>query len=292
MFFPFADDNPTRRTPVLTYGLLAINTAVFLWWLQLAPERRQETTVRHGFIPARIAQLAQPKPLQVVLQQPGRDPLFHRPVMLRRQFQLDPNPVHIGLSLLTCMFMHGGWMHLIGNMWFLWIFGNNVEDRLGHGVFLLFYLSGGVLASACHWLTDPTSTTPVIGASGAVAAVLGGYAITWPWARVHTLIFLVFFITVIDVPALIVLGVWFLGQLLEGNRAAVAGAEAGVAWWAHVGGFVAGALLMPLLSAISGAEDDAQTGWFNDDDDDDTLRHGLRGGGRRPPDDPRHEPRW
>src|SRR3989337_1493039 len=105
------------------------------------------------------------------------------------------------------MFMHGGWIHLITNMWMLWIFGNNIEDRLGHLLFVAFYLVGGLLATFCHWVTDPNSTMPVVGASGAVAAVLGGYAVTYPTAKVRTLIFLVF-IMVVDLPALVVLGLW------------------------------------------------------------------------------------
>jgi len=137
-------------------------------------------------------------------------------------------------------------MHLIGNMWFLWIFGNNIEDRLGIIAYILLYMLGGLLATATHWLTDPSSTTPVIGASGAVAAILGAYAITWPWARIHTLVFLLFFVTIVDVPALIVLGVWFLGQVVAGMQ----GMSQGVAIAAHIGGFVAGMLMMPVFRTV------------------------------------------
>jgi membrane associated rhomboid family serine protease len=165
---------------------------------------------------------------------------------------LRPDPGEILLSLLTCMFMHGGWLHLIGNMWFLWLFGNNVEDRLGHVSYLIFYLVGGFIGSFAHWAINPESTSAVIGASGAVAAVLGAYAITWPWARVHTLIFIIIFIDVIDVPALGVLGLWFLLQLIEAHGQLGLNVSGGVAWWAHVGGFVAGMVLMPLLSRLLG----------------------------------------
>ena len=153
-------------------------------------------------------------------------------------------------QFFTCMFLHGSWMHLLGNMWFLWLFGNNVEDRLGSVTFLVLYLLGGMLGSCCHWARGPASFAPVIGASGAVATILGAYAVTWPWARVRTLVILVVFITLIELPAMVVLGGWFLLQLLEGTEAGVA---QNVAWWAHIGGFVAGVVLMPLFGDAVGA---------------------------------------
>jgi membrane associated rhomboid family serine protease len=165
------------------------------------------------------------------------------------------------------MFLHGGWMHLLSNMWFLWLFGNNVEDRLGHVVYLVFYLLGGLAALFCHWLTDPASAVPVIGASGAVAAVLGAYAITFPFARIRTLVFLLVFVTIVDLPALLVLGVWFLGQLLEARASLNLEVDGGVAFMAHVGGFVAGLILMPLLGGTRPPEDegprriDADSSW-------------------------------
>ena len=184
-------------------------------------------------------------------------------------------------GLLGYMWLHGGFFHLLGNMWFLWIFGNNVEDRLGGGLYLTIYLLGGVLASGCHWMFQQGSPVPVIGASGAVAAILGAYAVTWPWARVHTLVFLFFFVTIIDLPALLVLGVWFIGQLLSGLGQGQ-GEAAGVAWWAHIGGFLAGMLLMPLLESWAKPEQPS--------------------GRQRPPrprrpfepdwDDPPRDPRW
>ena len=171
-----------------------------------------------------------------------------------KRVPLPPDRGEIYFSLISCMFMHGGLMHLAGNMWFLWLFGNNVEDRLGPGLFLFFYLLGGLLGSGCHWmLQDPNSLTPLIGASGAVATVLGAYAVTWPWARVHTLVFIIIFVTIIDLPALFVLGTWFLLQIWEAQKGVV-GPQ--VAWWAHIGGFLAGMILMPLLS--SGEEDEEE----------------------------------
>jgi membrane associated rhomboid family serine protease len=150
------------------------------------------------------------------------------------------------------MFLHGSLLHLLGNLWFLYLFGNNVEDRLGPGRFLFLYLLGGVSASLSHWLADPGSQVPVIGASGAVAAILGAYTVTWPWARVYTLVFLFIFVTVIEVPALLVNGIWFLGQIFAGEQAR--GGSGGVAWWAHVGGFLTGAALMFVLNSFRHAD--------------------------------------
>ena len=138
-------------------------------------------------------------------------------------------------------------MHLLTNMWFLWIFGNNVEDRLGHLVYAVFYVLGGLFAVMLHWVMLPDSEMPVVGASGAVAAVLGAYAITFPTARVRALVL----IFLADVPAFVFLGIWFLIQLWQGLQ----GMQEGVAWWAHVGGFAAGLILMPLLSLGSSASD-------------------------------------
>ncbi len=254
MLFPFRDVNPARSTPFVTYGLVAVNALVFLW-LSLLPSGEQQLVVlERGFIPARVGQLWEPEVLTVDI--PMEKVRTVRGVFVRvERFELPPAPRQILLSLLTCMFLHGGWWHLIGNMWFLWIFGNTVEDRLGPVVYLLFYLGGGLLATATHWLIAPASTAPVIGASGAVAAVLGAYAVTWPWARIQTLLFLFVFFTVVELPALVVLGLWFLGQVVEASQALNLPGNAlhyasGVAWWAHIGGFLAGVLLMPPMSRL------------------------------------------
>jgi membrane associated rhomboid family serine protease len=244
MLLPFHDDNPTRRTPWATCAIIAVNVAAFLWTLQLSAPQQQQLFFQSGFVPARLTHLEEPKPI---------------PVAGERNLVLAPMPPQqVLLSLLTCMFLHGGWLHLLGNMWFLWVFGNNVEDRLGTVPYLAFYLVGGILASLCHWLLvrgNPAATMPVVGASGAVAAVLGAYAITWPWARVHTLVFLLIFVTVIDLPALLVLGVWFAGQLLS-VVTADPDTTVNVAFWAHIGGFLAGMLLMPLLTGLLGSDHD------------------------------------
>ncbi len=254
MIFPFHDENPTKRTPLFTFAIIAVNAVVFLGSLQLSAEDRTVLWYARGFVPARIAQLAEPRPLIVDVPVEAAPPLVPRGMVAVRRLQLPPVRGQILLSLLTSMFLHGGWLHLIGNMWFLWVFGNNVEDRLGHVAFLAFYLLGGLVATACHWMTGPMSTTPVIGASGAVATMLGAYAITWPWARVKSLVFLFIIITVIDLPALLVLSVWFLVQLISATNADVH-MGGGVAWWAHVGGFLTGMLLMPFLSAVLNAGD-------------------------------------
>jgi membrane associated rhomboid family serine protease len=144
------------------------------------------------------------------------------------------------VSLVSSMFMHGGWLHLGGNMLYLWIFGNNVEDAMGHFRFVAFYLLCGAAAAAAQALSAPASTVPMIGASGAVSGILGAYLILHPFARVHTLIIIIFFVRIIELPALVVLGVWFMLQIMNSAGAA----EAGVAWYAHIGGFVAGLLLI------------------------------------------------
>jgi membrane associated rhomboid family serine protease len=263
MFFPFRDDNPTTRPAIVTYSLVAINVGALLWLGRL-PEAKQVAAVHQwGFVPARIAQLTTGQPIRFTVPEVVQGP-WGMVIERQRTFVLRPDPRQTVLSLVTAMFLHGGWMHLLGNMWFLAVFGNNVEDRLGHLPFLGFYLLGGLAASACHWAGQPNSLVPVVGASGAVAAVLGAYAVTWPWARVHTLVFLVIFVTILDFPALLVLGVWFLTQVLNATRQTGMGAN--VAWWAHVGGFLAGALLMPLLSAMFAPRQTARAARFHDSD--------------------------
>jgi len=262
MIFPFHDDNPTRRTPFVTFAIIGVNAVVFLGSLQLSPVQRGVLWYVRGFVPARIAGLIDDVPPEV---NPRTVPPGLREHVLAIDARRDVvvlRPLARGqtvLSLFTCMFLHGGWLHVIGNMWFLWIFGNNVEDRLGHVAFVLFYLLGGLFASACHWMIAPHSTTPVIGASGAVATMLGAYAVTWPWARVKSLVFLFVIITIVDLPALLVLGVWFLAQLLSATNTANLEMSGGVAWWAHVGGFLAGLVLMPLLSSLAGPTDGEQS---------------------------------
>lgn len=246
MLFPFSDNVPSRRTPVVTYAIIALNFIMLLLLLRLPEDRRQEAVLSSGFVPARISQLVHPRPIVVDFDRLVAQKHLDQVMVVREQYVLEPDRYQILLSLFTTMFLHSGWMHLLSNMWFLWIFGDNVEDRLGHVTYFFFYLLGGLMATACHWWNDPASTIPVVGASGAVAAVLGAYFITWPTARVRSLLVLFVFITIVDLPALVVLGIWFLGQVLNAMRVDL-DVSGGVAWWAHIGGFLAGMLLMFLL---------------------------------------------
>lgn len=248
MLLPLKDDNPIGRHAYVTYLLIVINVAVMIWQSSLTRLDDRIELVKHGFIPARIAQLTNPGlviNVPITLEQPERNVKFlgqqAKPVAI---VTLEPDHWQIFSTLLTTLFLHGGWLHLAGNMWFLWIFGNNVEERLGSFIYLPFYLVGGLLATACHWAFDPKSVMPVVGASGAIATILGAYAMTWPKARVKTLVFFGF-VTIIEIPAMVWLGLWFVGQLFD---ALVVGRSVGVAVWAHIGGFVAGIFLMPIMA--------------------------------------------
>lgn len=216
MILPIKDDNPTRRAPVLTVSILLLNVGVFFYSIALGSVGFDVFTLRMGLIPFEVTH--------------GVD-------------AISPTPIPLYLTFLTAMFMHGGWMHLGGNMLYLWIFGNNVEDTLGRLRFLFFYVFCGVAASLGHVLSDPDSTIPMVGASGAIAGILGGYLARFPGARVHVFVFLLFFIQIVRVPALLVLGVWFIIQLVNAS-ADSGGVGGGVAWYAHIGGFIAGYLLM------------------------------------------------
>jgi membrane associated rhomboid family serine protease len=249
--FPFADNNPTHRTPYVTYALILVNALAFLWFWRLDEREQLAVTFQYGFMPARIEQLKEKKVLDVPVGEPKLERIGIDMVQpVQAVVRLEPDRTEIIRSIFTCMFLHGSWMHLIGNMWFLYLFGNNIEDRLGHVLYIIFYIAGGLAATAVHYARYSDSMVPVIGASGAVSAVLGAYAVTYPFARVHTLIFIVIFVTVIDLPALAVLGLWFLGQLMSFVGELRFNISGGVAFLAHIGGFVAGAVAMPLLNAV------------------------------------------
>jgi membrane associated rhomboid family serine protease len=227
--FPLYDDNIRLRWPLLTGLLIALNLASWFLLQGFGMERPlAESICLHGLIPADLLGIA-PAGHQVALG----------PTLV---CVIDGKPGL--LSVFSSMFMHGGWFHLIGNLWFLWVFGDNVEDVMGSFRFLVFYLVSGIGAAAAQVLTDPASTVPMVGASGAIGGVMGAYARMFPHARVHTLLVLGFYITRIPVPALLMLGYWFALQLLSGFMAR---GEAGVAFWAHVGGFAAGLLLSFVL---------------------------------------------
>ncbi len=244
MLFPLYDLNPHERFPWLTVLVIGANIAVTAWTSSLRPREANQVALQHGFVPERLSQLGKGQPVNAPLLQQGRrqDQLVQVGVV-----RLSTAPAEVYSTFLTTMFLHGGWAHLIMNMWMLWIFGNNIEDRLGHLMYVCYYLIGGVVATLCHWAADPHSTIPVVGASGAVATVLGGYAITYPTAKVRTLVFF-FLITIVDLPALALLGLWFILQLFSGLVLLQGVPQEPVAFWAHIGGFVAGIVLMPLLS--------------------------------------------
>jgi len=217
---PLRDNIPHRRFPVVTTTLIAINVLVFLWELSLGPAL-DRAVMRYGVIPAHLVHGG------------------------------DRDALERFLPLVTSMFLHGGWAHIVGNMLYLWIFGDNVEDRLGRGGYLLFYLACGVASALAQVAAAPGSTMPMVGASGAIAGVLGAYIVLYPRSRVLTLIPILIFPWLVMIPAAVFLGLWFLLQLLSGSLelSARAGHAGGVAWFAHVGGFAVGAVIGLVLRA-------------------------------------------
>jgi membrane associated rhomboid family serine protease len=223
---PLRDTVPSSRFPLVTMSLIVVNVLVFLAEINMDAVALERFFQSWGIVPLRFTHAR--------LQSGGNY-----------------------FTLLSSMFLHGGWMHIIGNMWSLWIFGDNVEDRMGRGGFLLFYLLSGLAAGAVHVVTNPASRVPTVGASGAIAGVMGAYLLLFPHASVVTMVPIFFFLQVVEIPAVFFLGFWFLSQLFSGTLSlAAAGAQAeGVAWWAHIGGFVVGFLwAVPLRrqTAITG----------------------------------------
>jgi membrane associated rhomboid family serine protease len=229
---PLRDANPTRRPAVLTFLLIAACILTFLYEWSLQGRGGEEALFRF-FLEYGVV----PRDLTAAL---GRGDLLSGEVA----------------AIATSMFLHGGWLHLGGNMLYLWIFGNNIEDRLGRPIFLLFYLAGGVVAALTQVVIAPESRVPLVGASGAIAAVLGMYFVLYPSARVQSLVFLGFFVSLVAVPAVIVLGLWFVLQLLPGfaSLGADDAASGGVAFFAHIGGFVMGMACGLLARARPGAQ--------------------------------------
>jgi membrane associated rhomboid family serine protease len=221
--FPLKDDNPTRTTPVVTVGLIILNALVFVYQFSLegggpdGTRAGQAFVAEFGLVPCRLTGAC------------------------RAAADL-PSPI---LTIFSSMFMHGGLFHIGGNMLYLWIFGNNVEDTLGHGRFLTFYLLSGIAAALAQTAVGPSSPVPMVGASGAVSGVLGAYLLLFPHAYVTTLIILGFFFRLVQVPAVVVLGFWIVVQVLNGLGSF--GASGGVAFFAHIGGFLAGMALLFLL---------------------------------------------
>jgi membrane associated rhomboid family serine protease len=208
--FPIRDTQPSYTRPVVTMALIAVNALVFLFELSLDPWSRNAFVAAYGLVPENFA----------------------------------------WANVLTSMFLHGGWMHLLGNMWFLWIFGDNVEDVLGHGKFLGFYLGCGAVAGLTQTLLSTDPRVPMVGASGAIAGVMGAYMVKFPHSRILSLVTIIFFFTTIEVPAWLMLVYWFATQFFSGvgTIAYSHASQGGVAFFAHVGGFVAGAILISLLA--------------------------------------------
>lgn len=218
---PLHDDNPTTLWPVVTISLIVLCIVVFLWQVSLPERAAFEATIGYGAIPAVLfGQARLPPGLEVV-------PPF--------------------ATLLTSMVLHGGWLHIIGNMLYLWTFGNNVEDSMGHGRFIVFYILCGIAAALAHAVQDIQSTVPMIGASGAISGVLAAYLLLYPKARILVLVWLGLFVTTVRVPAMVVLGFWILLQIVNLALASASDEPGGVAWMAHVGGFAAGLVLLPVF---------------------------------------------
>jgi membrane associated rhomboid family serine protease len=220
--FPLKDTVPRREAPFVVWALIAANALVFFFERSLPGPVLVRFIELFGVVPARYT-----------------SPEWASAVGLQG---------HNYWPFLTYMFLHGGWLHIIGNMWFLWIFGDNVEDRMGHRRFLFFYLLCGFSAVLIYLIINPESTVPTLGASGAISGVMGAYFLMFPTARVLTLIPIFFFPYIVELPALIFIGFWFLFQLISGASSMVeAQTGQGIAWWAHIGGFITGMVLLPLF---------------------------------------------
>jgi membrane associated rhomboid family serine protease len=223
---PLRDNNPTTTTAYVNYGLIAANILVFLYQVSLTPQQLQRFLSAAALVPCQLSATC--------------------PIGAESQ------GIPEWMTLITSQFLHGGFLHIAGNMLFLWIFGNNIEDRLGHIKYLIFYLTCGVLAGLSQWIFSVNSTIPSLGASGAIAGVLGAYILRFPRAEILTLIPLGFFITTARLPAYLFLGFWFVQQAFYGLaslqvRTNVGMESGGIAYWAHAGGFVFGAILGPLF---------------------------------------------
>jgi membrane associated rhomboid family serine protease len=255
---PLSDLNPTRRFPWATILLIVVCVAVYF---VLQPVGHHGL-FHFGLVETDVEELEfslgrAAIPCEITHDRPLTDDEVRATYNEGKTAACgigDPHsPAHVPgknvyLALLYSMFLHGSIAHLAGNMLFLWVFGNNIEDSMGHTRFVAFYLLCGVVAAASQLLVDPGSRVPMVGASGAISGVMGAYILLYPRVRVHTLLTLGFFITTVTLPAYVILGYWFVLQLLLGTVGALAGAQGGVAFWAHVGGFVAGLVLIKLFA--------------------------------------------
>ena len=215
---PLKDKNPSSTFPFVNYVLIAANLLVFFYELSLGPQLN-DFILKYGLISHRYFYYV----------------AHHTHFMTRY------------IPFFSSMFLHGGWMHVIGNMWFLYIFGDNVEDRLGHGKYLIFYLLSGLAAAVIQLLSSVGSLVPTIGASGAISGVLGAYLVMFPRAKVVTLLPIFFFFDIIDISAMLFIGFWFVMQFVSGLQTVGIDTTGGIAWWAHIGGFLAGVLMVPIF---------------------------------------------
>jgi len=222
---PLRDVNPSRGTPYVNYAIIAACILFFLYEIQLGAQQLERFLLEYGLVPAKIS----------------HPELFQNASLMDRY-----------LPFLTSMFLHGGWLHLIGNMWVLYIFGDNIESRLGHGRYFVFYILCGLLAASIQLFSNFNSRVPTIGASGAIAGVMGSYFVLYPRARVLALIPIFFFFTLMEVPAYVFLGFWFILQFFSGTFALMDTTErvGGIAWWAHIGGFIGGIVLLQVFQAL------------------------------------------
>ena len=231
-FFPLFDDNPSRRTPWIAWAIIAICALVFFWQQSLPPQSERLAFFQFGFVPANASGAA----------------------LLPAELVVIP----AWATVITAMFLHGGWMHIGGNMIYLWIFGDNVEDAMGPVKFVIFYLLCGGAAALAQFAIDPASRVPMVGASGGIAGILGAYLVLHPRAAIRTFILIVIFVRFINLPAWLVLGIWIGGQFLA-VPGALSGANGGVAYFAHIGGFIAGMVLIPFFKRadipLFGADD-------------------------------------
>ena len=217
---PIRDRNPSGTFPYVTMGIIIINVLIFLYELSLG-SGLGEFIMKFGVVPLKVSYYSQVPDLTFI---------------------------NTFFPFISSMFLHGGFVHLIGNMWFLWIFGDNIEDKLGHFRFIAFYFLCGIIASSVHVFFNSQSNVPCVGASGAIAGVLGAYMVTFPRARVITIVPLFVFIQVMELPAIVVLGFWFVIQFFNGAASITASASgAGVAWWAHIGGFAGGVMILYII---------------------------------------------
>lgn len=216
---PIKDNVPTRTFPIITVSIIVVNILIFLWQRTTLPAAETEVMYKnYGLIPREFL------------------------ASLSTRWDLLPYNV---LTIFTSMFLHGGFLHLGGNMLYLWIFGNNVEDTMGHKRFAFFYLTSGVAAAVFQFLYDPSSNVPMVGASGAVSGILGAYLLLFPYAKVKTLFFIFIFIKIVELPAILLLSIWFFVQVFYSHLE-------GIAWYAHIGGFVFGLLAVKLFGAKKG----------------------------------------